>query len=336
MYARLKLMLGTWLTLAGCIAIPAMAAPATVSATHSTLQEQLERLAQRAQPGRLGIAVLDLQSGATWQVNAAQAYPMMSVFKAPVAAAVLDQVDHGTLSLEQMVTVTRAELTAGSAVPSIGTHFQGERMRFSVRQLLVAAVSESDNTAVDALLRLLGGPAVVTRFLRGHGIEGMRVDLDEAAVGRLFEQMAPGQSPPLDETEPVQLARLQRGYQAYLTDPRNRSTPQGAVDFLRKLWDGQLVSATSSRYLLALMNAQTVPHRLRDGLPTGAALADKCGTSYNLKGRTAAYNDIGIVHWPDGRAVIVAAFLTDSTATLAQRDALFAELARDVVQSLHP
>ena len=248
----------------------------------------------------------------------------------------LDQVDRGQLSLERMVTVRRAEVVAGSAVPSIGAQFQGEAMRFSVRQLLVAAVSESDNTAVDALLRLLGGPPVVARFLRRHGIDGMRVDLDEAAVGRIFWQLQPGQSPPADETDPAQLARLQRGYQAFLNDPRNRSTPTAAVDFLAKLWRGQLLSAKSSRYLLDLMTAQTVPHRLRDGLPAGAALADKCGTSYTLEGRTAAYNDIGIVHWPDGRALIVAAFLTDSTATPAQRDALFAALAREVTQSLHP
>jgi beta-lactamase class A len=336
MYAKLKLILGMSLALAGSVPLLATAAPATASATHGALQEKLGRLAERARPGRLGIAVLDLQSGASWQVNATQAYPMMSVFKAPVAATVLDQVDRGQLSLEQMVTVKRAELTPGSAVPSIGAQFHGEQMRFSVRQLLVAAVSESDNTAVDALLRLLGGPPVVARFLRGHGIEGMRVDMDEAAVGRIFTQLQPGQSPPPDESEPAQLARLRRGYQAFLTDPRNRSTPQAAVDFLSKLWRGQLLSAASRRYLLDLLAAQTVPHRLRDGLPAGVALADKCGTSYSLEGRTAAFNDIGIVHWPDGRAVIVAAFLTDSTATAAQRDALFAELARDVAQSLHP
>jgi beta-lactamase class A len=328
-------MLGAWLTLIGCVSLQATPpAAATDSARHGALQEQLERLAERARPGRLGIAVLDVQSGASWQVNAAQAYPMMSVFKAPVAAAVLDQVDRGALSLQQMVTVTRADLVPGSAVPSIGAQFHGEQMRFSVRQLLVAAVSQSDNTAVDALLRVLGGPSAVTRFLRGHGIEGMRVDLDEAAIGRIFAQLPPGQSPPPDETEPAQLARLRRGYQAYLADPRNRSTPPAAVDFLHKLWQGQLLSAASSRYLLDLLAAQTMPHRLRDGLPAGVTLADKCGTSGSLEGHTAAFNDIGIVHWPDGRAVIVAAFLTDSTATAAERDALFAELARTTLQNL--
>jgi beta-lactamase class A len=65
-------------------------------------------------------------------------------------------------------------------------------------------------------------------------------------------------------------------------------------------------------------------------------LADKCGTSYTLEKTTAAYNDIGILSWPDGRAVAVAAFLTASTASKDERDALFAELAREVAAALHP
>jgi beta-lactamase class A len=101
---------------------------------------------------------------------------MMSVFKTPVAAATLTRVDRGKPSMEQAVTLARADLKLGSAVPSIGACFHGERMTFTVRQLLGAAVSESDNTAVDALIRLVGGSQVVTALLRAHGIAGMRVD----------------------------------------------------------------------------------------------------------------------------------------------------------------
>jgi beta-lactamase class A len=71
-------------------------------------------------------------------------------------------------------------------------------------------------------------------------------------------------------------------------------------------------------------------------LPTGVLLADKCGTSYTLEHVTAAYNDIGILTWPDGRSVIVAAFLTASPASKAERDAMFAGLASTVAVALHP
>ncbi|EIL98081.1 serine hydrolase [Rhodanobacter thiooxydans] len=276
--------------------------------------------------------MLDLRSGEAWRVNARQAFPMMSVFKAPVAGAVLDRIEHGGLSMELTVVIRRRELSSGT----IRDHFEGERMIFTVRQLLADAVSRSDNTAVDALLDTIGGPRVVTAFLRSRGIDGMRVDLGERDFQSVFGNLEPGQKPPADETDAQQLARLQRGYRAYLVDPRNRSTPDAAAQFLRKLWEGQLLPPEPTRHLLDLMYAQTTPSRLRLGLPPGARLADKCGTSYTLEGTTAAYNDIGILSWPDGHAIVVAAFLTASVDPKGERDALFADLARTVAAALHP
>ncbi len=312
---------------------PISGAPATNSSAE--LQGELEALSKRAQPGTFGIAVVDLQNGATWGVNAERAFPMMSVFKAPVAAAVLSRVDAGSLSLAQSVTVQRSDVDPGSAVPSIGDHFIGDRMTFTVRRLLVAAVSQSDNTAVDALIRLLGGGQAVTRFLREKGIPAMRVDEDEAAVARVFDHLQGAAQPAAGETPAEQDRRLREGYQAFLADPRNTTTPEAAALFLQKLWGHQLLSRASTEYLLQLMDAQTVPNRLRAGLPSGVRLADKTGTSGTVAGMTAAYNDIGILTWPDGRTVILAAFLTGSAASQAARDALFAELARTTAQALH-
>ena len=278
-----------------------------VSATKTQdarLQRTLAALAQRARPGTLGVAVLDLQSGVEAGVNAGQAFPMMSVFKAPVAAAVLSRIDAGKLSLQQQVIVTRADVLNGSAVPSIGAHFRGERMTFTVEQLLQAAVSESDNTAVDALLKLVGGPQVVTAFLRAHGIAGMRVDLDEAGVGRMFQDLKPGQEVSAKESAQASLERHRRGFKAFLAAPTNRSTPDAAVSFLRKLQGNELLTPASTQHLLDLMAAQTIPNRLRAGGPHGVRFADKTGTSDSLDGRTAAFNDIGIFTGPDGHTVV--------------------------------
>lgn len=300
------------------------------------LQQKLDALAQRARPGTLGVAVLDLQSGAAAGVHADEAFPMMSVFKAPVAAAVLSRVDEGKLSLQQQVTLTRADVVSGSAVPSIGAHFHGERMTFTVERLLKAAVSESDNTAVDALVKVVGGPQAVTAFLRRHGVDGMRVDMGEAGVGRIFRDLRPGQEPPAKESEQASLERYRRGFRAFLAAPTNRSTPHAAVTFLRKLHDNELLTPASTRHLLDLMAAQTIPDRLRAGLPPGVRLADKAGTSGSLEGRTATFNDIGILSGPDGHTVIVAAFLTNSPGSEVQRDSLFADIARAAAASFHP
>jgi beta-lactamase class A len=202
-------------------------------------------------------------------------------------------------------------MTSGRS--EIARSFHGDHETFTLRQLLAAAVSHSDNTAADVLLGLVGGPGAVTAFLRAHGILHMRVDRSEEDIAQEFQQ---------------------QGYAAYLKDPRDRTTADDAALFLLKLWQGKLLSVASRQYLLNLLYAQRVPNRLRAGIPAHVRLADKCGTSYTIDGMTAAFNDIGILTWPDGHTVIVAAFLTASNAPATRMNALYESIARAVVTDL--
>ena len=316
------------------LSISSQAADLQPSTENARLQQTLERMVSKARPGLLGVTVLDLATGLATQVGANHAYPMMSVFKLPIAATVLAQISTGRLSLDQKVTIYRKDVTGGSAIPSIGAHFVGEHMTFTVQRLLTATVSESDNTAADALFRLVGGSKAIMSFLQAHGIDGMRVDLDEAGIANIFDATENGASIPPSETEQQMSARLRRGYSAYLRDPRNRSTPDAAAEFLRKLWLGQLLPPVQKKQLLDLMYGQTVPARLRKGLPANVRLADKCGTSYSLDGETAAFNDVGILTLPNGHAVVIAAFLEASHANQADREMIFSELAREMAMAL--
>lgn len=281
------------------------------------IQLRLDRMAQRVKPGTLGVAILDLSSGKTWQVHADRGYPMMSVFKAPLGALVLSKVERHELSLEQTVTLTRADLRHGRS--PIADGFQGEQQSFSLRELLRYAVSESDNTAADALLRVVGGPGELTRFLRAHGIEGMRSDRGE---GEIYDDLMGVGALGGDAK-----AREKRGFAAYMLDPRDTTTPGAAATFLRKLWLGELLSKDGTKQLLALMT-HTPPVRIEPGLGQGAMFAHKGGTSNTFEGVTAAFNDIGVVRFADGRVVIVAAFLTGSRWSEEKRTALFVELGR--------
>ncbi len=306
------------------------AAPAFADA----LQAKLNALAQRAQPAHLGITVIDLHSGQVWRVGAGRAYPMMSVFKAPLGAALLARVDRGELSLDRSVTITRDNLRHG--VSAIAAHFQGEAMPFTVRQLLKAAVGDSDNTAADALLPLLplvGGPAGLTAWLRAHGIKGMRVDRGEGGISHDVMGLDAHNQPPPGETDAQADARIRRGFFAYMHGPRDTSTPDAAATFLRKLWQGELLSPGSTGLLLDMMT-HTPPFRIEPGLPKGVRFAHKGGTSATFEGVTAAFNDIGVIRWPDGRAVVVVGFLTGSTQSAKERNALFAELGRVVVEGV--
>jgi beta-lactamase class A len=294
------------------------------------LQSQLITLAHSAMPAQLGIAVLDLSSGKTWGLNADVPFIMMSVFKAPVAAAVLSQVEAGKLSLDQHVTLAPGDLVEGSAVPSIGAQLEAGRTRFTVRELLTGAVSQSDSTAVDALIKLLGGPQTVTAFLQRNGIVGMHVDTDERDIGRVSNHLLPGATISAKETKVQALKREKLGYADMLADTRNRTTPSAAVDFLRKLAAAELLKPQSTELLIDLMRKQTVPSRLRGGIPTGADFADKTGSSMTVGARNAAWNDIALMKLPDGRQIFIAVFLKDTAMPKPQRDLLFADIARAV------
>lgn len=311
-------------------ACAAAAAAATSAPARDDLQSRLVVFAHRAQPAQLGIAVLDVASGKRWGVNADASFVLMSVFKSPVAAVVLSQIDGGKISFDQRVTLTLADLVDGSAIPSIGEKLEAGQTVFTVRELLVGAVSESDNTAVDALIRLVGGPQVVGDYLRGHGITGLHVEMGEGEVARISDHLRPGDVMPAHETEAQALKRRKLGYADLLADPRNRSTPSAAVDYLRKLTAGELLSPQSTQLLMELMRKQTIPFRLRGGVPAGADFGDKSGTSSTVDGKSVAWNDIAFMTLADGRQVLMAVFLKDTAMPKPQRDVLFADIARAV------
>jgi len=312
-------------------AAPQAAAPSQTSAqTQDALQSRLADLARRAAPAQMGIAVLDVASGKRWGIDTDVPFIMMSVFKAPVAATVLSQIEAHKLSLEQQVTLLPGDLVEGSAIPSVGKKLRAGRTVFTVRELLTGAVSESDSTAADALVRLVGGPQVVTAFLRRHGIAGMRVDTGEGGIGRVADHLRDGETIPAAETAAQTLARERLGYADMLADPRNRSTPAAAVDFLRKLSAAELLGPQSTQLLMDLMRRQTVPSRLRGGIPAGADFADKTGSSSTVGGSNAAWNDIAIMTLADGRRICMAVFLKDTAMPKPDRDLLFADIARAV------
>lgn len=279
----------------------------------AALQGKLQAVADKARPGTLGVMVMDPASGQSVMVNGGRSYLLMSSFKAPIAAAILSQVDAGKLTLERKVHLTPADIVGGSAVPSVGASLKKGPRDVTVDELLHAAVSESDNTAVDALLRVLGGPAVATRFLEDKGLHGMRIDLSEGDLGHMFDE---------------------KGSAAVLASKVDSSTLEAAAGFLLKLNDGRLLSPASTQKLLGLMTAQVIPSRVRAGLPPGFQLADKTGTSGTENGRRAAFNDIGIITAPDGGKRIVVLFLADSPASNDEATKWFAEIGKITAASM--
>jgi beta-lactamase class A len=142
-------------------------------------QQTLARLARidTAGPGRVGVHALHLPTGRTIGLNDARPFPMASTYKVAIAAAYLDGVENGRLSLDRMFTVEEAHRVRSDGIAALLPH---PGVALSAANLIELAIAISDNTASDLLLEAVGGPRVVTSWLRSNGISEMRIDRDTA------------------------------------------------------------------------------------------------------------------------------------------------------------
>jgi beta-lactamase class A len=281
------------------VSSPAASPVATPSASPNKLREQIEQIAGSAR-GRVGAAVTVVETGESLvALNADQGFPMQSVYKLPIAIAVLRQVDSGALKLEQKVKVEKSDFISGRQhSPIRDKHPRG--VELSLRDLLRLAVSESDGTASDVLMRLAGGPEVIMKDLRSLGVSGVMVVNTEKELG---------------EDQSLQ-------YQ-------NRAQPESVIVLLRALQEGRGLSADSRALLLQLMTESIPgPKRIKGRLPAGTMVAHKTGTSGTENGMTAATNDVGLVTLPDGRHLAVAVFVSDSPADEKVREGVIAHITR--------
>ena len=302
------------------------------------LEKEVGALAARAQPGVLGFALMNLESGEFWDRLGDRRFPMMSVFKLALGCAALSEVDAGRLSLTETLTLTGEDLSP--PLSPIADAWPG-RAAYTIDELFNAALSNSDNTAADVLMRRIGGPGAVTGWLEAKKIDEVRVDRYERELGcdalgmASFRAAWKGYAAFSAAVATVPPARRHAAMLAYMADPRDTATPRGMLGLLRKLDEGELISAASTRKLLTTL--QQTPRgadRIKAGLPNGATFAHKPGTSNTDQGLTAAFNDVGIFTLPDRRSYAVAAFLSGSTASDNERAALFADLGRAAVRSI--
>jgi beta-lactamase class A len=251
-----------------------MASPAAADAPiHLQSLERQLRTIEASNPGNVGIAALDLATGDMVAVHGEEAFPMASTVKIAIAAQYLAQVEYGRRSLDTII---------------------GGR---PARKLLEVMIINSDNLATDIILRDLGGPAKVHRWLKDNDIKGLRVDRNIA-----------------------QLLAARRD----LFDERDSSTPKAMVQWLQRIDSGTLIKPASRAYLLGLMSrCATGKNRIRGFLPAGVKVENKTGT---LSGLTS---DVGFLTLPDGRRIAVALFARSGT----NRPQAIARAARAIYDS---
>lgn len=267
------------------------------SAQSPLLKEQIQSIVA-GKKATVGVAVWGPDDLEPLLINPFEKFPMQSVFKLHLAMLVLHQIDLGKLDLNQSVTVKRAEVLQNTWAPLM-KEYQGDEFSVPLQQLLQYSVSHSDNVACDLLFELVGGPAALHAYIQSIGIKETEVVANEAQMH----------------------ADDQIQYQ-------NWTSMKGAAQLLRKFQQHTLLSDTSYALLWKWMvETTTGPQRLKGLLPEGTIVAHKTGTSGSKGGKAAATNDVGVIMLPDGRPLLVAVFVKDSTESERTNEAVIARIA---------
>jgi beta-lactamase class A len=248
---------------------------------------------------KVGVALIDLKTGEIKQVNGDDPFPLQSVFKYHIAAKVLEQVDKGKWQLRDQISIEPGEIYTDLYSPirdEIGSNLSSMRLD----SLIYYMVSLSDNSACDILLRHLGGPSTVNEYIKEIGIKNTKIEVNELTMQSRWEEQY-----------------------------RNISTPLSMAETLKKFYLREYLSGDMHDFLWALMeNSPTGANRIRKGLPEGAVLAHKTGTSgRNEDGISGATNDAGIIILPDGRAYVLVVFVSDSKESDEVNEELIAKIA---------
>lgn len=264
-------------------------APSWAAAATTTAPPPWQAIEASSQ-GRLGVAVLDTHSGRLTGHRLDERFPMCSTFKWLAAAHVLQRVDQGLEQLERQIPFGPEALLHWSPVTE--RHADGNGMTLAA--LCHAAITESDNAAANLILHTLGGPKGLTQFARQLDDPVTRLDRWE---------------PELNEATPG--------------DARDTSSPRAMAGLLQRCVLGDALSARSRAQLTQwLRGTRTNTARLAAQMPADWRVGSKTGT-----GGHGTTNDVGI-YWPAGHApLVVAAFLTESAASLQTREAALAQVA---------
>ena len=261
------------------------------------LERRLQTICDRAQ-GTVGLSVVHIESGKSVSINGSSQLPLYSVFKLPLAIAVLKDVEENRLRLDQKVHVTPPETVQGT--PGNMALWK-KPVDVSIEQLIDYAIARSDNTSADKLVQLVGSPLKVTERMRSLGFQNLDIHITS---GEFFKTR---QNP-------------------------NTGSADDLAKLLVQLQQGKLLQPAHQNLLIGSMQRGTIGlNRLRGDLPRGTLVADKTGSGEPDAVTKVARvtNDVGIITLPSGHGhLAVAVLMSGSKLPDAAQEKLIAELAR--------
>ena len=281
--------------------------------------------------GIRGAAVTEVGSMNT--ILAGHDVPMaqQSVSKLWVNLTIAEMVAQGRMNYSDPVIVTHNDRAVFHQ--PLARRTASGPVRTTIGELMTMAITKSDNMANQVLMELAGGPSAVQNWLFRH-----RPQIRFGPGDRIMQSAISGLewSPSFGDRKSFQRARdavpaelrTQR-FKAYADDPIDGASPSEMSKALAAMHRGEY---PNSRDVVSLMEKTVTGRaRLKAGTPAGWKLMHKTGTGQNWRGRTAGFNDVGLLQSPDGRTYAVAVLIGNSSSAGGTMQKAIADVARAVV-----
>lgn len=258
---------------------------------------------------RGAVLARELRTGHELALEPDRPFPLASVVKLPLAAAVLDRAVHGEVDLSTPVTIGAAERSRGG--PGLARFLHPATI--GTGDLVTLALELSDNSAADALFRLVP-PAAVTTWLRTAGVRDLVV---RHPIEELYASLAlRTESADAHAVTELVVAADANGYPSPLPqldlDRANVGTARALADLLERIWDGSTGAGVADPLRRALAG-NVMRHRLTPDFASDAVRwSSKTGTFIHLR------HEAGVAEHEAGEVVVVVALTASRVPALTQ------------------
>jgi beta-lactamase class A len=230
-----------------------------------------------------GIYVKSLDTGEELALDADRQMETMSTIKIPLMVEAFQQIKDGKFALTDKYTLARDDIRPGTGI--IQRLDPGAVL--TVKDLLTLMIIVSDNTATDALYRMVGGPDAVNARMKTLGLAETRA----MTIGK-------------DWFAALQAAPSSEAFYRSKKTPFGLSTPREMGRLLEMMERGTLVDKPSSDLMLQIMRGQLYRTRIPRYL-TGYRIPHKTGDFLPFVG-----DDVGMLE-AQGRTIILSIFTGD-------------------------
>jgi len=310
-----------------------------------SLPKYIQKLEQQS-ASIIGINAIHIESGKSFGYRDNESFPMASTVKVPIAIYLMHLAENKKINLDKMIRIEPGDLVLGSG--AMGYFLSKPGLAISIYNMFEPMMAISDNSATDIILRQIGGPNAVYKFLQQKGISDIMVN---RSIEQLYSDSTGLKSWPartvltlMDRKillEKMPDSDKTKAYETFYHDIRDTATPSSMTTLLTKLYKEELLNAEYSKMILDVM-AKGTSSRLKKLLHKDVKIAYKTGTWWDDKSSGKKYNytnEIAIITLPDNRGHIAMAIYVKSDHSNLQKqlDAIgkAARMVYDNIQANH-